>query len=418
MSLKVYYNIPSNVYISLFITNIYKMLKLFKYLFILVVSLVGFSFADNYTYFYAQWCTHCENVDKFFKANSIEEKFSIKKYEIYFDQNWRKEFMNIMTKLNVAENEKEVPFLVINQDNGISFYKVWEYNILNYFTNKMWAVALAASTWSVSTWMVSQTSTPLNNSGSALSWWVSWLTPPAHPTDLNSRMKFFLVLIPAALADSINPCEFAILLLLLSSILTRHKNYRKMYLAWALFILAIFVSYLAMWLGLYKALASASNTYYLKLIVWIVWLIVWLVNIKDYFWYGDGGLFAMEVPLAWRPKMHKIVQSIISPWWAFVIWVVISLFLLPCTSGPYVTILWYLAAESNTITNWWYIYLIVYNIIFILPMLAIVIIVWSWYKTIDELAKLRKRNLRLIHLVIWLLMLWLGFYVLYDVLIW
>jgi len=226
------------------------------------------------------------------------------------------------------------------------------------------------------------------------------------------RLKFFAVLIPAAIADSINPCEFAILLILLSSILTKHKSYKKMYLAGFLFTLAIFISYFAMWVGLYRALAFAEWTYYLKLIVWLLGVWIWIFNIKDYFWYWKW--FVMEVPYSWRPKMHKLVENIVSPWWAFLVWFLISLFLLPCTSWPYLTILWYLASESSALSMWWYIYLAVYNLIFIVPMAIITLIIWTWYKTIDELAKIRKQNIRLIHLVIWILMFWLWIYVLND----
>ncbi|MBO4516689.1 hypothetical protein J5751_04655 [bacterium] len=53
-------------------------------------------------------------------------------------------------------------------------------------------------------------------------------------------------MVPAALADSINPCAFAVILLLLSSILIETKDKKKAILAGFLFALAVFLSYLAM----------------------------------------------------------------------------------------------------------------------------------------------------------------------------
>jgi len=41
------------------------------------------------------------------------------------------------------------------------------------------------------------------------------------------RWKFFAIMMPAALSDSINPCAFAVMLLLLSTILSRHQSRRK-----------------------------------------------------------------------------------------------------------------------------------------------------------------------------------------------
>jgi cytochrome c biogenesis protein CcdA len=53
-------------------------------------------------------------------------------------------------------------------------------------------------------------------------------------------------MLPAALSDSINPCAFAVMLLLLSAILSKHKSRRKTLLSGVLFVLAVFISYLAM----------------------------------------------------------------------------------------------------------------------------------------------------------------------------
>jgi cytochrome c biogenesis protein CcdA len=219
-------------------------------------------------------------------------------------------------------------------------------------------------------------------------------------------------MLPAALSDSINPCEFAVMLLFISSILTKTKSRRKALLSWWLFVLAVFLSYFGMWIWLFTALAWAQNTYLIKLIVWILWILVWLANLKDFFRYGKW--FVMEVPFAWRPKMASLIEKITSPGWAFVVWVIVSLFLLPCTSWPYFTILGYLASESKNLNLWWYIYLLVYNIIFVLPMIVIAVLVWFGFKSADELAKIKKKNTKLIHLIVWILMLGLWAYVLLN----
>jgi cytochrome c biogenesis protein CcdA len=165
-----------------------------------------------------------------------------------------------------------------------------------------------------------------------------------------------------------------------------------------------------MWLWLFSALATSQNTFVLKLVVWILWILVWLANLKDYFWYGKW--FIMEVPLSRRPNMQKIIKSAVSPWGAFSVGFLVSLFLLPCTSGPYITILGYLASESKNINIRWYIYMIIYNLIFIVPMIIITLLVGLWFKSAEELASLKKKNAKVIHLIVWLLMLWLWLYVL------
>jgi cytochrome c biogenesis protein CcdA len=220
-------------------------------------------------------------------------------------------------------------------------------------------------------------------------------------------------MMPAAISDSINPCAFAVMLLLLTTILSKHQSRRKTLLSGALFSLAVFISYLAMWLGIFSALASSSNTFVLKLIVWILWLIVWLANIKDFFRYGKW--FVMEVPMRWRPKMQDIIHKVSSPAWAFVVWLVVSVFLLPCSSWPYFTILWFLSAQSKELHSRWFLYLVIYNIIFVLPMLIIAILVSFGRASVDKLAKMKHQNTKLIHLIVGILMLGLGAYVLLTI---
>lgn len=366
------------------------MIKKILWFVVVGLSLFWFGFAQNYIYFYWNWCPHCAKVDKFFTDNWIYKKFNIEKKEIYFDASNRNELLNYSDTLNIPIDEQAVPMMIIN-DWPNTGYLVWDEKIVAHFEAKLQEMSASSSSSSAS----SKSSNTSISSNRKPQW--RW---------------FFLILLPAAIADSINPCEFAVMLLLLSAILTRHKSYKKAILAWFLFTLAIFTSYFLMWLGLYKALATSMNTYYLKLIVWILWIVVWLANLKDYFWYGKW--FVMEVPFSRRPAMARLTQSIVSPWWAFWIWLLVSLFLLPCTSWPYFTILGYLSSESKNINMWWYIYLLIYNLVFILPMVFITAMVWFGFKTIDELNRMKEDNKLVIHLVVWLLMIGLWVYVLND----
>lgn len=244
--------------------------------------------------------------------------------------------------------------------------------------------------------------------------WVSFAAAetPEVAISLAERVKFFIILVPAAFWDSINPCAFAVMFILLSSILRKQKSKRTVLWSGFLFVLAVFISYTAMWLWLYKALATASSMFWLKFIVWILWILVWLANLKDYFWYWK--FFKFEVPDRWRPNMTKIIKKVVSPIGAFFIWFVISLFLLPCTSWPYFVVLWYLASESDVINMWWYIYILIYNLIFIAPMVIISVVVAWWHKRIAELKEYKELNIEKLHLITWIVMLLVWIYVLWD----
>jgi cytochrome c biogenesis protein CcdA len=140
----------------------------------------------------------------------------------------------------------------------------------------------------------------------------------------------FPTLVTAALADSINPCAFAVMLLLLTSILSKTQNKKKALFAGLLFALAVFITYFLIGMGVLKLLGNLESLFRLKRIVGIVGLFVALANLKDFFRYGKG--FVMEVPLSRRPLMMKIIKKAISPIGAFVVGVIVSLFLLPCSS--------------------------------------------------------------------------------------
>lgn len=224
--------------------------------------------------------------------------------------------------------------------------------------------------------------------------------------------SFIFTLLPAALADSINPCAFAILFIILSSILTQTGSRRQALYAGIAFTLAIFISYFSMGVGLYHAFAFTGQIFYLQAGAAVLAILIGLGNLKDYFWYKK--VFTMEMPERFKMESRKWIRRITSPVGAFFIGILISLFLLPCTGGPYLIILGYLASESATIQLSWYLYLLLYNIIFIIPFLLITFVMYFGIKDIVELKEYREYYTREIHLVVGLLMLGLGLYLLGD----
>lgn len=349
------------------------------------IAMMSVSFAQEYILFYGNGCPHCAAVEDYIKDNKLTKTFDIDQKEVFYNKKNLTLLNSYLEKHKLTYDKIGVPFLIIesgadcNYINGAS-------NIVEYFSGKL-AQNLAACKDTT----LSGSQQPIDSS-------------------LSKKLSFFGIMLPAALSDSINPCAFAVMLLLLSTILTRHKSRRKTLLSWWLFALAVFLTYLAMGIWIFSALATANNTFVLKLVVWILGIIVWLANLKDFFRYGKG--FVMEVPFSRRPKMQSIIDKVSWPWWAFLVGIIVSLFLLPCSSGPYFTILGYLSSQSTNITTRWYIYLIVYNLIFVLPMLAIAILVGFGWASVDKLAKIKHEKTKLIHLIVGLLMLGLGAYVL------
>lgn len=225
------------------------------------------------------------------------------------------------------------------------------------------------------------------------------------------NIGFLAFLIPAAAGDSINPCAFAVMIILLTSILKQHKSKSKVIWSGLMFILAIFISYVAMGFALFDTLADDFDPVYIKYTIWVIWIIIWLANLKDYFWYGK--YFRVEVPTSWRPKMFKLLRWVTSPAGAFVIGLLISLFLLPCTAGPYIVVTSYLATNeiSFSIAA---MYILIYNLVFIIPMFIIMFMIAFGVKSAEEINELKELNVEKMHLITWIIMLLLWIYVLLD----
>lgn len=376
--------------------------------------------STKYTYFYGQGCSHCIKVENYFETTDIDEKNNIEKYEIWFDQKGRSVLEEKLKHLPLSLEEIGTPFLVIQKWDTYSSL-MWDTPIINYFKTLEQKSDIAS--WTI----VEQNNKPKVNKKDqdiSISSWVSiWKennsteTTWTNLTDTwgeklaEQPAKFIPLLLSGALSDSINPCAFAVMLLLLTTILSKSKSKKKTIFAGLLFCLAIFSSYFLMWLGFLKLIIQETLQYTLvfKWVIGIFWILIGLANLKDFFWYGKW--FIMEVPLAWRPRMMKIIQAVVSPLWAFVVGIIVSLFLLPCSAGPYVTVLMLLGAESSELNHLGFFYLLLYNLIFILPMLVITFMVGTGYTSAEVIGKFKNQHTKLIHLIVGLLMLALGAYI-------
>ncbi len=229
-------------------------------------------------------------------------------------------------------------------------------------------------------------------------------SPVEDPSKTKIKEKLTIpAVISAAAVDAINPCAFAVLILLTTTILVSGRK-KQALLAGLAFTLSIYISYFLMGLGLYSAIQAAGLTRTFYIIVAVLAIFIGLFNLKDYFWYGKW--FVMEVPLSWRPKMKGIIRGVTSVPGAFLIGFVVSLFLLPCTSGPYIVILGFLAEATSR--NYALFLLALYNFIFIIPMLAITFAIYFGVTTTARAERWRTKKLKVLHLIAGLIILLLG----------
>lgn len=219
-----------------------------------------------------------------------------------------------------------------------------------------------------------------------------------------------------ALADSVNPCAIAVLAMVLIAILTQNPDRRKKVLYGGLsFILAVYIGYLIYGIVIiqfFKLFAEflRNNSFYFYKGLSILAMLFGALNIKDYFIYKKGN-FMTEMPLFMRPKVKKIINKIASPLGAFIIGFVVTLFLLPCTIGPYVIASGLLSELIFLKAITWLLY---YNLIFIIPMLIIVLIIYLGFSKVEQVTGWKEKNIRTLHLIAGILLFSVGLAILFG----
>lgn len=352
-----------------------KIIPLFLYSLLLLVPGGVSAQADvQYDYYWGVGCPHCAIVAEYFEKNDILEKYNVTKHEIYQDEEGRQLFLDEIERLNVPPNQSGVPMMiygdtvVVGDRPIIDHFEKLEAGLVNNDINQEEPV-------------------------------------PTTPPEGTSDTPLIWLVIGGALVDAVNPCAFAVLIILLTTVLAAH-NKKRVLLSGLLFSLAIFISYILMGLGIYKAITTVGVTTWFIRTVGVFAILIGLFNLKDFFWYGKG--FRMEVPLSWRPTMKKLINSVTNPLTAFLIGLLVSLFLLPCTSGPYIVVLSMLSTES--VFGIAFMYLLLYNLIFIIPMVLITIAVFYGF-SVAKTEEMRKKNLQNLHLIAGLLMLAMGIWI-------
>jgi cytochrome c biogenesis protein CcdA len=213
-----------------------------------------------------------------------------------------------------------------------------------------------------------------------------------------------------ALADSVNPCAIAVLAMILMALLIQNPEKRKKVLFGGLaFVAAVFIGYLVygviivQFFRLFAEFLREGSVYVYKGLA-VLAMIIGALNIKDFFYYKKGGI-ATEMPIAMRPKVKRLIKNITSPAGAFVIGFLVTLFLLPCTIGPYIVASGLLAELGILGALPWLLY---YNLIFVIPMLIIVGLVYFGFAQVDQVSGWKERNIRRLHLIAGLLLFLVG----------
>lgn len=212
------------------------------------------------------------------------------------------------------------------------------------------------------------------------------------------------VVLGTALVDSINPCAIGVLVLLIATLLGMSKNRKKMLTVGLIYISAVFVTYLAAGFGLLVVLQRVSPliSQYLGWGIGALVIILGLLEIKDFFWYGKG--ISLRIPAKRAAQVEKMISKVSIPG-SIVLGMFVAAVELPCTGGPYLLITKVLADIGLSWKVFWL--LVAYNVIFVLPLIIILALVFFGVKT-KKIQAWKDKQKKWMRLTVGLVMVALG----------
>jgi cytochrome c biogenesis protein CcdA len=227
--------------------------------------------------------------------------------------------------------------------------------------------------------------------------------PPEEETPAGTELKLTLPkILSLAAVDAVNPCALAVLTLMLIAILTYNPTKkRNILLAGLAFIVAVFLMYLIYGLIIIKSFQVIQALTFVRLwlykILGLGAIILGCFKLRDFFRY--------RAVCKVSPRVDRIISKITSPKGALLVGAFVTLFLLPCTIGPYIICGGILCPFGILKSLPW---LLLYNLIFILPMLVVVLIIYLSLGKVEDISSWQAKNIKYLNLISGLVILGLG----------
>ena len=234
------------------------------------------------------------------------------------------------------------------------------------------------------------------------------LTGLWHPNAPTEAMQMYLpqitlpTVIVAGVIDGINPCAFTVLLLFVTALLTTLQageqsvntvRLRMLGLG-GIYIAAIFLTYLALGVGLLKSLDFFTRQHVPARFGALLAILFGLWMLKDFFLPDLG--WRLQAPEKVSLIARQSAQKATIP--ALIVGgFLIGLCTVPCSGAVYLGVLSLLALQPTALMG--YSYLLLYNVVFILP-LVVILVAASARPTLNRLARWNLHHKEWVRLVL------------------
>lgn len=210
------------------------------------------------------------------------------------------------------------------------------------------------------------------------------------------------LVIASGFLDGIHPCAIAILIFFIAFLLTLQRTFKNIFFLGMVFILMIFLVYLAVGVGLLSGIVFFGIPHFFaKLGAWLL-IFLGLIQIKSAFFPQLP--FHLRMPKFSGPKIKYYLEKATLPA-VIVAGFLVGLCAIPCSGGVYVAITALLASKTTYLTG--LSYLLLYNLMYVMPLIIILLLAANPL-TLAKLAEWRQKNEKLEKLVLGTLMIILG----------
>jgi cytochrome c biogenesis protein CcdA len=190
------------------------------------------------------------------------------------------------------------------------------------------------------------------------------------PVGLANLNQLLPAVVITGLVDSVNPCAFAVILLLLAFLFTLRQSRARILQLGLVYIGMIFIVYFAIGLGILRAVRFTDDPHFVARAG--SWILIGLggINLIEYFFPRFP--IKLHMPKFAGARTHELIKQATFP--ATVgAGLLVGLCTFPCSGGIYVSIITLLNAKTTL--AWGLAYLGLYNILFVLPLVVILLAV-------------------------------------------
>lgn len=219
---------------------------------------------------------------------------------------------------------------------------------------------------------------------------------------VQARLQFGALSL-AALADSVNPCAFATIIILVAMMSSAKRTKREIIAVCLAFTASVYITYFAIGLFLYKVIAeinaqgggflvAADLIYYFAFALCVVFAVLSLRDAYHLFSGRSAEEMTLQLPKAFKKRINIAMAKGVRATWlvagVFVAGVTVSFLEAACTGQVYLPTIISLAK----ISFWYSMFLLAwYNFLFVLPLLIIFGLVLVGV-TSQQLAEFFKKN--------------------------